>query len=135
MSSTRSLSLTRTVLRVLLVINPILGVAILVLLVASVLYEDWVFHALTHMPPDAIRAMASGLRVVMVIGIVAVPLNHVILTRLEVMVATVQGGDPFLAANAARLRAIAWALLGLQILNLIASSMGGIDVEIGRAHV
>ena len=72
MSSTRSLSLTRTVLRVLLVINPILGVAILVLLVASVLYEDWVFHALTHMPPDAIRAMASGLRVVMVIGIVAV---------------------------------------------------------------
>ena len=33
----------------------------------------------------------------------------------------------------ARLRAIAWALLGLQILNLIASSMGGIDVDVSIA--
>jgi len=41
-----------------------------------------------------------------------------ILTRLLAMVETVRAGDPFVAANASRLQAIAWALLALQLLSI-----------------
>ena len=45
--------------------------------------------------------------------------NHVVLKRLLAIVETVRGGDPFVAANASRLQAIAWALLALQVLSLV----------------
>ena len=35
------------------------------------------------------------------------------------MVASVRAGDPFVAANAHRLRTIAWTLLALQLLSLV----------------
>ena len=39
------------------------------------------------------------------------------------MVGTVRAGDPFVAANAYRLRAIAWTLLGLQLLGLVIAAI------------
>ena len=45
---------------------------------------------------------------VAVIGLVTIPLNHMILKRLVAMIESVRSGDPFVAANAYRLRAIAW---------------------------
>ena len=54
-----------------------------------------------------------------VIGIVAVPLNHVVLRRLLAIVDTVRAGDPFVAANADRLQAIAWVLLTLQLMSIV----------------
>jgi hypothetical protein len=60
-----------------------------------------------------------GLRVIAVIGLASIPLNHRILKRLLAIVETVRAGDPFVAANAYRLEAIAWALLALQLLSLV----------------
>jgi len=60
-----------------------------------------------------------GLRAIAVLGLAAIPLNHAVLTRLLAIVETVRTGDPFVAANAYRLRAIAWALLALQLLSLV----------------
>ena len=60
-----------------------------------------------------------GLRAIAVIGLVTIPLNYLILKRLLAMVETVRAGDPFVAANAQRLQAIAWALLALQLLGLV----------------
>jgi hypothetical protein len=40
------------------------------------------------------------------------------------MVETVGRGDPFVAANAYRLQAIAWALLALQILSIVIGTIG-----------
>jgi len=40
------------------------------------------------------------------------------------MVETVRAGDPFVATNAQRLRAIAWALLALQLLSLVIGAIG-----------
>src|SRR5215212_29754 len=57
-------------------------------------------------------------------GVLAVPLNHLILTRLLRMVETVSRGDPFIKANAYRLNAIAWALLGLQVLSIVIGAIG-----------
>ena len=45
------------------------------------------------------------------LGLVAVPVNFLVLKRLLAIVETVRAGDPFVAANARRLQLIAWALL------------------------
>ena len=42
-----------------------------------------------------------------------------VLKRLVAMVQTVRAGDAFIAANAYRLQAIAWFLLGQQMLSLV----------------
>ena len=62
--------------------------------------------------------MIWGLRAVAALGLVAIPLNDAILQRLVAMVETVRRGDPFVAANAYRLQAIAWILLALQLLSI-----------------
>jgi len=101
------------VLRVLIVLNWAVGVAILALLVATFVAEQWTFTALGV---SAFRT--TGIRAIAVLGLVAVPLNHAVLRRLLTIVETVRSGDPFVAANALRLQAIAWVLLALQVLSL-----------------
>jgi hypothetical protein len=46
------------------------------------------------------------------------------LKRLLAMVGTVRAGDPFVAANAYRLNAIAWILLALQLISLVIGLVG-----------
>lgn len=64
------------------------------------------------------EAAIGWLRWVMVITAPVILLAHVILTRLIAMIDDVRAGNPFAGANAARLRHIAWALLGIQLLDL-----------------
>jgi hypothetical protein len=72
--------------------------------------------------PEADR-IVMGLRAIAVIGLGTIPLNHVVLGRLIAIVETVRAGDPFVAANAHRLRAIAWVLLSLQLLALVVGAI------------
>lgn len=113
-----TLALTRTVLRVLIRLNQLLGAGILVLLVASLVAESAVMGALGAPPTDANARLILGMRLIAVLGIAAVPLTHLVLTRLRVIVDTVRDGDPFVVENAARLQRIAWAVLGLELLHL-----------------
>lgn len=64
------------------------------------------------------EAAVGWLRWVMVITAPVILLAHIILTRLIAMIDDVRAGNPFASANAARLRHIAWALLGIQLLDL-----------------
>jgi uncharacterized membrane protein len=64
------------------------------------------------------------MRVIAALGLVAIPLNHAVLGRVRAMVETVRTGDPFVAANAHRLQAIAWVLLALQLLSLVIGGIG-----------
>ena len=68
--------------------------------------------------PDADR-LIMALRAIAALGLVAIPLNYVLLKRLLAIVETVRSGDPFVVANAMRLQAIAWALLALQLLSVV----------------
>jgi hypothetical protein len=114
-----TLALTRRLLRLLRGLNLLLGVAILALLVASLLAEGPVMGALGAPADGAAGARrVLGMRAVMVLGLAAVPLAHVVLSRLLAIVATVAGGDPFVSANAAHLQRIAWAVLALEVLHL-----------------
>lgn len=110
-------------IRLLLVLNWMFGAAILALLLVMP-NERWIMAAFKLTPsPDAER-LIMGLRAVAVLGLVAIPLNHMVLKRLAAMVETVRAGDPFVAVNAGRLRAIAWILLALQLLSIVIGGIG-----------
>jgi hypothetical protein len=81
--------------------------------------EQWILSAFKLSPsPDADR-LIMGLRAIAVVGLAGIPLHYVVLKRLLAIVETVRAGDPFVASNAFRLEAIAWALLALQLLSLV----------------
>lgn len=128
-SSSAALPIAHVFLRTLVVLNLLYGVAILVLLLFMP-HEQWILRSFKLAPsPDAAR-LVLGMRMIAVFGLAAVPLNHVLFKRLLAMVGTVREGDPFVAANAQRLQAIAWTLLSLQLLSMV---IGGIAKAISTA--
>ncbi|HSI19812.1 MAG TPA: DUF2975 domain-containing protein [Sphingomonas sp.] len=117
-----ALPIAHILLRILIVLNWLLGAAIITLLLVMP-NEQWILASFHLSPsPDADR-LVMGLRAVAVIGIIATPLNHLLLTRLLAIVTTVRAGDPFVAANARRLQAIAWVLLALQCLGVVVGAI------------
>jgi hypothetical protein len=118
-----ALPIAYVVLRILIVLNWLTGAAILALLVV-IPHEQWIMAGLKLAPGAEAERIIWGLRAVAVLGLVSIPINYAILKRLLAMVETVRAGDPFVAANAYRLHAIAWALLALQILSLIIGGIG-----------
>ncbi len=113
-----ALPIAYIVLRILIVLNWIWGACILALLVYTFINEPWTMKALgVSGYPDA-QTVMMGMRAVAALGLVAITVSYAVLKRLLAMVGTVRAGDPFVAANAHRLQAIAWALLALQFLSL-----------------
>lgn len=121
-SSSTALPLAHIALRILIVLNWLWGAAILILLFLSP-NEAWIMSAFKLSPSPEAHRLVIALRTVAALGLVAVPIHYVVLKRLLAMVETVRAGDPFVAPNALRLRAIGWALLALQVLSLV---IGGI---------
>lgn len=117
-SSSAALPIAYVVLRILIVLNWLMGAAILALLVVSP-NEQWIMSAFKLSPSPEAERLVMGLRAVAVLGLATIPLNYGVLKRLLAIVETVRAGDPFVAANAYRLQAIAWALLALQLLSVV----------------
>jgi hypothetical protein len=124
MTSSPALPVARLTLLVLVALNWLTGADILALLTATIVAERWTFAALGITPESGIASMIMGLRAIAGVGLVAVPLNDIILRRLLAIAGTVSEGDPFLGANALRLRTIAWVLLALQLLSLVIGAIG-----------
>lgn len=117
-----ALPVAHIVLRILLVLNWLMGVAILVLLFV-VPNERWIMSALDLSPSPEAARLVMGLRAIAALGLVLVLLNYRILNRLLAIVETVRAGDPFVAANAQRLLAIAWTLAAMQLLGLVIAAI------------
>jgi hypothetical protein len=118
-----ALPIAHVVLRILIILNWLMGTAIAALLVAMP-NEQWIMAAFKLSPsPDADR-LIMGLRAVAGLGLVAIPVNYGVLKRLLAMVETVRAGDPFVATNAQRLRTIAWSLFALQLLSIVIGTIG-----------
>jgi hypothetical protein len=117
-SSSAALPIAYVLLRILIVVNWLGGAAILALLVV-IPNERWIMSALDLLPSPEAERVVMGLRAIAVLGLAAIPLNYVGLKRLLAIVETVRAGDPFVAANAHRLQAMAWVLLSLQVLSLV----------------
>ena len=124
MSRSAALPVAYVFLRILVLLNWFAGAAILALLTATIVNEDWTFKALGITPESGIPSMIMGLRIIAGLGLVGVVLNNAILKRLIAMVETVRIGDPFVAANAYRLNAIGWVLVALQFLGLASAAVG-----------
>ena len=117
-SSSAALPIAYVMLRVLIVVNWLSGAAIFTLLVAMPT-RRWIMSALDLSPSPEADRLIMGLQTIALLGLAAIPLNYAVLKRLLAIVDTVRAGDPFVAANAHRLQAIAWVLLALQLLSLV----------------
>ena len=116
--STAALPIAYVVLRILIVLNWLMGAAILALLVIMP-NEQWIMAAFKLSPSPEAERLIMGLRGIAVVGLATIPLTYAVLKRLVAIVETVRAGDAFVAANADRLQAIAWALLALQLLSIV----------------
>ncbi len=111
-------------LRILIILNWIYAACLIALLSYSFINEPFLMRALNLASPAENPALVMGVRAVAALGIATVPMNIAMLKRLLAMVDTVRVGDPFVAANAYRLNAIAWLLLGLQAISVVVWAIG-----------
>jgi len=117
-SPSAALPIVYVVLRILVIGNWLMVPVILALLFV-IPNERWIMSALDLSPSLEADRVVMGLRAIAGLGLAAVALNYVVLTRLLAMVETVRAGDPFVAANASRLQTIAWTLLAMQLLSMV----------------
>jgi hypothetical protein len=118
-SSRKLMRGVKALLKALVILNIVCLLMFTCILLVSYEWESKIISALAE--DSATRSAAATLivvRAVMLVGILMVPLAHLLLTRLRAIVTTVQDGDPFVPANARRLTGIAWALLGIQVVDL-----------------
>lgn len=116
------LLMSRRVLLVLLVLNwvCVAGFAALALVLLSPVGGDHAVAALSRIyPPDQAALLVRATIWLMAICIAAGFAVHILFRRMLAIVATAIAGDPFTLANAQRLRAVGWALLAIQILDLV----------------
>ena len=117
-SSSTALPLAYLFLRILVVLNWLLGVGIIVLLTV-VPTRAWIMSSLNLTPGPEADGVVMGMRAIAVLGLVGIPINYAIFKRLLAIVETVRAGDPFVEANAYHLQTIAWALMGIQLLSIV----------------
>lgn len=84
-----ALPAAQVLLRLLVVLNWLSGAAILALLLATLIAEQWTMNALGIAPSSEIPRLLTPLRVIAALGVAAVPLYDAILRRLIAIVATV----------------------------------------------
>jgi hypothetical protein len=128
-TSSAALPIAHLVLRILIVVNWLFGAALIILLLVMP-NEQWIMSAFKLSPSAETDRIIIAMQAMAWMGLLSVPLNYGILTRLLAIVGTVRAGDPFLAANAQRLQVIAWLLFGVQLLSVI---IGGIARSVSTA--
>ena len=137
MKHSAALRATSVTLHILIALNWIFGALIFALLAISFLAKEWTWGALGVGAVAGHEGVVAGMRAIMVIGIVGIPIAHVVLSRLLTIVESVRTGEPFTVDNAGRLRTIAWALLGLELLHVcvvaVASAVSTKEVPL-RIH-
>src|SRR5688572_24908301 len=104
-SSSAALPIAHVALRILVVINWFAAAAIITLLLVSP-NERWIMQAFDLSPSRDTDRLIMGLRMIATLGLAALAINYLILKRLLAIVQTVRAGDPFVPANADRLKAI-----------------------------
>ena len=113
------LSLSRWVIGALVVLNLVIGTAFLALLGYSFVGEARFLETLGRLNHgrDASQLLLSA-RWILALVAPTMLFAHLLLRRLQAILQTVRNGEPFAAANAARLRVVAWCLLAIQLCDL-----------------
>ena len=124
MSKSAALPIAYVFLRILIVLNWFFGACVLALLAYTFINQPWTMRALGVAGMSDAQTVMWAMRGIAALGVAAVPLNYMILDRLLKMVETVRAGDPFVAANAYRLHAIAWLLVAMQLISMTIAGIG-----------
>lgn len=115
----RILRFTVAVLRVLLVLNIAFAFAFLIGTLASFPFHDLLAGRIAVKYPAAdVERVVGGIRALLLLGVAASVPAHVIFSRLIAIIGTVLAGETFASPNARRVRAIGWALLAIQLLDI-----------------
>ncbi|KQM27803.1 MULTISPECIES: DUF2975 domain-containing protein [unclassified Sphingomonas] len=136
----RILRFTVVVLRVLLVLNIAFAIAFLLGTLASFPFHAPLAARIAAKYPavDVVRVV-SGIRALLLLGVVASVPAHIIFSRLIAIIGTVLAGETFASPNARRVRAIGWALLAIQLLDvpllLIVPSFDGLGVRVDGSSI
>ncbi len=122
------------VVRVGRAVNGLLLAAILVGLAGTWAFPGIFRELLVRADPlvDASAALL-GVRLLMLIGIAMTFATDRLLVPLKAIVSSAERGDPFVPANAVRLRQIGWALLVLQLLDLPCALLARFWPSLGSA--
>ena len=114
------LNLSRLFLRFMMVLNLLAGLALVAMAIGSFAFAEQLAaywnKAGTAMSGER---MLFWMRVWVLVGWPIIPLIHALLTRLIAIIDTVQAGDPFVPANAVRVKQIAWLQVGIQCMHLM----------------
>ena len=124
MKQSTALPIAYAFLRILILLNWLFGACVLGLLAFTFANEPWTMKALGVAGMSDSAQVMWAMRGIATLGAAAVPVNYMILKRLLKMVDTVRAGDPFVAANAYRLHAIAWLLVALQLISMTIAGIG-----------
>jgi hypothetical protein len=123
-SSSAVLGVSRVLLHIWRVLNLLTGAALIACFVASFLYEPQFREFFLKQPGRIDAAMLVPiLRVWMLLALPVIAAVQIMIAQLLAMVATVRAGDPFVPENGARMKRIAWCMLGLQLFDLACGAM------------
>lgn len=134
MGDDRILTFARMILRAMMIVNLLAVVGFVIATPASFLFGTALStHLIAKYGPTL--DVAGALLALRLLMVLAVPCGigiDVVFRNLLRIVDTVREGDPFTAVNATRLRAIGWALLAIQLCDLL---LGGFTAWFAVLHV
>ena len=120
-----ALVMSRRVLVWLRILNMVYATGVGLMLATSLVAPEFLFSAL-GVGTALEGTVPLAMRGIMIIGIAGAFIAHRILTGLLQLVESVRAGQPFVLENAARLQAIAWWLLGAELLHLLVGVLAGL---------
>lgn len=112
----------RALLTFLMALTAFVGVALALLIPIIQIKADSVGEAIGTHGPLATSEFMPALLTVLALLILMMPLTWRFLRDLRQIVDTVATGDPFVPANATRLRTMAWLSIAIQIVALLAGA-------------
>jgi hypothetical protein len=110
---------SRLFVRIAIIVNRLFFFGVLAMLIVSVILSTrFVPLLIPNTSAADLPSALTGLRLLMLVGLAMAVATEIALRALAQIIESTAAGDPFIAANARRLRTIGWALLGLQLLAL-----------------
>jgi hypothetical protein len=121
-------------LLVLIPVNLLAGVLLLGFLGLTFVAPEWVMDAIGLEGADP-AVLLLGMRIMLTLFIASIGLTHVLLWQLRSIVASVKLGEVFSLENAARIRTMAWALVGLELLKVGLALAAAATLRVAQANV
>lgn len=113
------LGMASMIMRILNWLNWVVVALFGLLLVLTVAVPGEFMRHAAVMPKADPRDVLLAIRLLCCVVLAAGPATHFLLTRLGAILDTVAAGDPFILRNGERLRTVGWALLAIQLIDLV----------------